>query len=114
MSREGQPEDADQQETHVESVEQLRGVIQAKLIDGSYDVLRNGHEDTIIITDGDHSVAHHLTRDEAASLERAIWSAGEDQTLEALVARVMHDLGEAHFDLRKGIDVTVSLQAEAA
>ncbi len=105
----------DVSQAHAERRGELLGALKGKLSEGAYDVLRNGHEDAIIIGDGQHQFTHRVTRDEAERIERADWSSGEDQTMEALLGRIIRDLDAAGFDLRRDrLDITVSLRREAA
>ena len=99
---------------HADRLTEALGLIRGKLIDGAYDVLRNHHEDLLEVTSNGHRYAHRLTRDEAEQLERAVWSAGEDQTLANLLATVEHGLRTAGFNLTGDhLDITVRLrQAE--
>lgn len=109
-----EPIELDQQ--HVDDVPHLLGVLRAELMDGAYDVLRNHHEDVIVLTSGEHQVEHRLTRAEAEMLEQAVWSAGEDQSLDRLVENIVRQLGAATFALKGDqLDITVKLrEAEAS
>lgn len=96
---------------HADRLTETLGLIRGKLIDGAYDVLRNRREDLLEVTSNGHRYAHRLTRDEADQLERAIWSAGEDQTLANLLAAVEHGLRTAGFNLTGDhLDITVCLR----
>lgn len=75
-----------------ETVGDVLGAIHTQLIDGAYDVLRNGHVDEIVITDGTREYRHALTRDEAEDLERAVWSAGEDLLVARLAEQIVKGL----------------------
>lgn len=83
-----------------ETVGDVLGAIHAQLIDGAYDVLRNGHVDEIVISDGTHEFRHELTRPEAEDLERAVWSAGEDQLVMRLAEQIVNGLRAADIKVR--------------
>lgn len=100
-------------DVHVKTMAELRGQLQSQLANGAFDVLRNGHEDEIILSDGQHEYHHHLSRAEAERIEEAAWSAGEDRTIDALIGRVVRDLSQTGFDLRRDtFDITLNLRPE--
>jgi len=82
-----------------QSIEVLVGKIKDGLLTGAYDVLKNHHEDAIVISSGDHQYIHILTRQEAEKLDRAVWSAGEDESLEHILKNIQNGLRVAGFNL---------------
>lgn len=94
-----------------DSIGQLLGQIKGKLMAGTYDVLNNHHEDVLELTSGQLRFEHRLTRGEAEQLERAVWSAGEDQTVDRLLKNVRDGLQQAGFNLDgHDLDITVRLR----
>lgn len=88
----------------------LRGIIEGKLMEGTYDELKNAHIDALVIDDGrGHHSEHEITRDEAEAIERALWSAGEDQTFEFITRRILSELDELGFDFHSSELPQVSL-----
>ncbi len=74
-------------------------MIKGKLIEGTYDELENAHLDAIVIDDGHgHRSEHVISRAEAAAIEEAIWSAGEDRTIDTLTGRILNELEDGGFD----------------
>ena len=98
------------EEVHVENARQLSGVLRAKLIEGAYDVIGNHHTDELIVSDGQHRSTHPLSQLEAQSLERAVWSAGENQTLDELVPRIVRQAIKDGVQMEQA-DITVQLRA---
>lgn len=98
-------------EAHAASRAEVLGSIRAKLIAGSYDMMRNGHQDEIVISDGEREYVHLLTRDEAQRLEEAEWSAGEDLTLDGLMHRLTRESDAAGIKLvGTALDITIRLR----
>lgn len=98
-------------EFHGEQLSEVLGLVKSRLIDGTYDVLGNHHEDMIEIVSGEHHYEHRLTGPEAEKLERAMWSAGEDNTLSNLLAEVEQGMQLAGFNLAGDhLDITVCLR----
>jgi len=70
--------------------QQLREVLAREIVNGAEDELRNGHIDWIELTDIKGNVSRHtIDRIEAEDVDRALWSAGELMTVEALTERVV-------------------------
>ncbi len=88
----------------------LRGIIRGKLMEGTYDELKNAHLDALVVDDhrGHHS-EHEIARDEAEAIERALWSAGEDQTFELVTNRIVNELEQLGFDFHASELPEVSL-----
>ncbi len=99
---------------HAQTSDEVRGWLRSRLVDGAFDVLRNGHEDEVVISDGRHVYRHRLDRTEAAQLEEAAWSAGEDRTLEALVDLIVSEVEGAGITFGEhDLDITLSLRPES-
>lgn len=95
-----------------DTLAEVRGQIKAKLLSGMYDVLKNYHQDILELSSGDHRFEHQLTRREAELLERALWSAGEDELLEHLLSHIESGLQDAGFNL-SGDDLDISVRLRA-
>lgn len=88
----------------------LSSIIIGKLREGAYDELTNSHIDALVIDDGrGHHSEHEISRDEAEAIERALWSAGEDQTFEFITRRIISELDELGFDFHASELPEVSL-----
>lgn len=97
-------------EQREEARAKLGSVIKAKLLEGTYDELRNAHVDALVIDDGKgHHSEHEISRDEAEAVEQAVWSAGEDQTVEFIVRRILGELDALGFDFHVSEPPDVSL-----
>lgn len=96
---------------HADALGDVRGLIRKRLIDGTYDVLWNHHEDVLEVDAGERHLTHPLTRPEAETIERAIWSAGEDETLTILMTGIERGLLAAGFNLvGDHLDITIRLR----
>jgi hypothetical protein len=108
---EGEPRFELNNSDHAQRREELLGLIRGRLLDGAFDVLANHHTDVLEIVSGHHRLEHQLTREEAQVLEQAVWSAGEDQALDALVSQIERQLQLQGFTLKGDtLDITVHLR----
>lgn len=81
--------------------------VRSQLIEAAVDELKNGHLDSVIITDASgHEYRHTISREEAAGIDRAMWSAGEDTVVDRLVGGIVEGLRHSTLDL----DVSDHLQ----
>lgn len=98
-------------DAHAENLPDLRAAIQAKLLEGAFDVSQNSHIDAIVVSDGQHEVTHHIDREEALLLTQAAWSSGGDTTALGLADKIVRSAVKAGFDFKpEHIDITIHLQ----
>lgn len=83
-----------------EAESELLGRVDACLRVASHDVMvRHHHADIICHDQAGHFIEHTVTPQEAEDIDRAVWSAGEDMTIEALRNNLVAEMKTGHFDL---------------
>lgn len=97
---------------HVSSLGELTAAVKGELIDGAEEALRNGHLDRIVIRDRNGQTYEHvINRDEIERIDQALWTAGEDMTLERLTEQVVDGIRGAGLDVAdpRHLDLEVRL-----
>ncbi|MDD5566698.1 MAG: hypothetical protein PHH01_00730 [Patescibacteria group bacterium] len=105
----------DRMEKHAHNREEVLSFIGASLRDGANDAAE-GRLESIVFDDGKgHHVEHPISKDEAESIERSMWSAHNDMVFESLRSLIYNSLVEAGFDLENPpFDINVSLKRTEA
>lgn len=109
---EGRDGDHELRAEHVASLGELTATIKGELIDGAEEALRNGHVDRIVVRDPSGKTYEHvINRDEIERIDRALWTAGEDMTLERLTEQVVDGIRAAGLDVAdpRHLDLEVRL-----
>lgn len=112
MSERPEVAPGDQSNGHVEQLGELSAKIRSDLVEGAENELQNGHLERIVIRDHHgQEYVHVIPREEAETIDRALWSAGEDMNLDFLTSRIVSGIRASGLDLSQPdhLDLTVHL-----
>lgn len=115
LSHEGEPKtngEAVRHEGRADSLAALTALVRAELVGGAEDELKNGRLDRIVVRDRNGTeYVHDIPRDEADTIDRALWSAGENMELDNLVGSIVAGIRRAGLDTINPdhLDLTVRL-----
>ena len=84
-----------------EAIAELKGKIEAELRVASHNAMKKDQNEKIIFRDDSGNVYEYImSPEEALQVDKALWSAGEDMTIENLREQILLKLKSQKFDLQ--------------